>query len=180
MSASRKRRLVTIGSVILILAILIVAWQVLFAGNRGSNRAHWPDQFRSNGEQIYFTATNAAGQALRSQSGGRGMGMGMMGSGGCVTCHGADRKGSRMMPRFWLAAPPLTSDALFGEHDEGSGNDGHGDHDSYTEETLKRAITRGIDAGGNTLDPIMPRWAISGQDLDDLISYLKGPGTIPD
>ncbi len=93
----------------------------------------------------------------------------MMSGGGCVNCHGVDRQGSRLMPRFWMVAPPLTADALFGEHEDG----GHGDHDEYTDDTLRRAITRGIDAGGESLDPAMPRWSMTEQDMDDLIGYLK-------
>ena len=102
------------------------------------------------------------------------MHMGMMG-GGCVACHGANSDGGRSMPRFWNSVPPLTPDALFGEHAEGKQDDGHGDHEKYTDETLIRAITRGVDPSGKPLDPAMPRWSMSNQDLDDLLAYLKTP-----
>jgi len=167
MKHSRKRRMATIGSIVLISLITIVAWQVYF------NRGNWPTQFQNNGERIYFTGLSATGAAMSSRGGG--MHMRMM-AGGCVTCHGADRQGGRLMPRFWLVAPPLTPDALFREHDEAGANDGHGDHDGYTDETLGRAITRGIDPDGKPLDLAMPRWSISDQDLDDLIAYLRSTG----
>ncbi len=93
----------------------------------------------------------------------------MSGSSGCVTCHGADRLGGRLMPRFWITVPPLTFEALFSEHDE----DGHGDHEGYSDESLRRAITQGIDPGGKPLDLAMPRWSMSEKDLDDLIAFLK-------
>jgi hypothetical protein len=35
---------------------------------------------------------------------GGGMHM-QMNRAGCVTCHGVDRQGARLMPRFWKAAP---------------------------------------------------------------------------
>ncbi len=89
---------------------------------------------------------------------------------GCVRCHGAERQGGqRMYPFFWIQTPPLTAEALFGEHD-----DGHGDHGSYSSATLQRAIREGIDPSGNALDSTMPRWAMEEQDLSDLVDYLGG------
>lgn len=132
-----------------------------------TSRSNWPQQFKSNGERIYFTATSASGLAITARGGN--MHMGMMSGGGCVTCHGVDRQGGRLVPRFWKSAPSLTSDALFGEHEE----DGHGDHDGYSDETLGRAIIRGIDAGGKPLDQAMPQGSMTKQDLDDLIAFLK-------
>lgn len=85
------------------------------------------------------------------------------------------------MPRFWQLAPPLTAVALLGEHDEAAEaqgateDDGHGDHDDYTNDTLRRAITDGIDPGGERLDPVIPRWSMADADMTDLIAYLKTP-----
>ena len=31
----------------------------------------------------------------------------------------------------------------------------------------------GLDPGGNPMEPAMPRWNMSDQDLDDLIAFLK-------
>ena len=76
-----------------------------------------------------------------------------------------------MLPRFWISAPPLTAEALFGEHEE----DGHGDHEGYSDETLGRAITQGVEPDGGTLDRIMPRWNMSAPDLADLMEFLKTP-----
>lgn len=44
---------------------------------------------------------------------------------------------------------------------------------AYTEEALKRAIRSGIDSNGRPLDPLMPRYALTDQELDLLIGYLK-------
>jgi ABC-type branched-subunit amino acid transport system substrate-binding protein len=44
---------------------------------------------------------------------------------------------------------------------------------AYTRESLKLALTMGIDANGKELDPFMPRYEISEKDLDSLILYLK-------
>lgn len=130
--------------------------------------------FVSNGERIYFTGSSVSGTAI-SASGGSGpmnMHMRMHGT-GCVTCHGTEREGRRLWPQFWIKAPALTAGALFESdaHEEGS-ND-HGEHGSYDDESLRRAITRGIDPAGDQLDDAMPRWTMSPDDLNDLIAYLK-------
>lgn len=170
--SSRIVRVVGIAMVLLV----VLAGVRLFGSGPLTDRGAWPSEFRSNGERIYFTATSASGQPIAPQGGSMHM---MMSGGGCVACHGADRGGGRLMPRFWQSAPPLTAAALFGEHDEAAGTEGatesHGDHDDYTDDMLRRAITDGIDPGGERLDPVMPRWSMTDADMTDLIAYLKTP-----
>jgi len=125
----------------------------------------WPARFQSNGERIYFTGISGSGTPI-AYTGGN-MHLEMMG-GSCATCHGTDRRGGRMMPEFWLEAPPLTRTALFEDHD-----DGHGDHAGYDPTTLRRAVSRGLDANGTELSPVMPRWSMSDADWRDLLAYLN-------
>jgi mono/diheme cytochrome c family protein len=66
----------------------------------------------------------------------------------------------------------LTEEDHDGDGDHGDGG-GEMEHPPYDEETFKRAVTRGLDPGGDSLDPAMPRWRMSDQDLGDLIAYLK-------
>ena len=124
------------------------------------------DSHSSNGERIYFTATSSSGEAVTPE----GFTM-MMHRIACVDCHGPEGKGGMvymMMQSFDV--PNITWPELTGqEHEEG----GHEDHPPYTEETLKRAITRGLDPAGQPLDEFMPKWQISTQDLNDLVSYIK-------
>lgn len=127
--------------------------------------------FASNGERIYFTGTSASGKAIAA-SGGTGM-MNrhrQMHGGGCAVCHGADRGGKRLWPQFWVKAPALTAEALFSDS---HGHDGHGDHGNYDAESLRRAITTGLDPASESLDSAMPRWSMSPSDLDDLVAYLR-------
>ena len=124
-----------------------------------------PVVFQSNGERIYLTGASASGTSI-TYTGGN-MHLEMMG-GGCATCHGADRRGARMMPEFWLEAPPLTQAALFEDHD-----DGHGNHAGYDAGTFRRAVSRGLDPDGTELSPIMPRWSMSDPDWRDLLAYLN-------
>lgn len=133
-----------------------------------------PAAYITNGERIYFSGINAAGIQINSNSGDSHMDMHrQMHGGGCASCHGSDREGQRLWPRFWVKAPALTADALFGADAHKSGSDGHGDHGSYDDDSLRRAITSGVDPSGEHLDQAMPRWAMSRSDLDDLVTFLK-------
>ncbi len=132
----------------------------------GMHHARFNGPFASNGERIYFIGTSDSGEPV-SYVGGN-LHFRMMG-GGCATCHGDRREGGRMSPRFWLKAPPLTRHALFDDH--GAAND-HGDHAAYTDKTLRRAISRGLDAAGEPLDEAMPHWSMSEADWRDLMDYL--------
>ncbi len=77
-----------------------------------------------------------------------------------------------MMGRFDV--PDITWGNLTQEehYEEEPGKDEHEEHPPYIEETLRRAITRGIDPAGESLDELMPRWRISEPDLDDLLEFI--------
>lgn len=129
-----------------------------------------PNSFKNNGERIYFTGTSASGRTITFSGGHMHV---RMHGGSCTSCHGADRQGgTRMMPWFWIVAPAITPEALFGNHDAQA--DGHGDHQAYTVASLRRVIVEGIDPSGKRLDDAMPRWSMSEQDLAELVEYLRG------
>lgn len=44
---------------------------------------------------------------------------------------------------------------------------------AYTMETLKRAIRTGVDANGELLDPLMPRYTLNDDQIELLVDYLK-------
>ena len=91
---------------------------------------------------------------------------------GCAACHGADKKGRRMRPQFWIKTPALTSSALFEDPSEDTEGHGH-DHQTYTPESIRLAITNGLNPTGVLLDTAMPRWTMSEADLNDLVAYLQ-------
>jgi len=129
-------------------------------------------RYRSNGEQIYFTATSQRGTPIFSDMGMGMMGPGMMGGGmmACAACHGPDGRGGRVrMMMVTFVAPDIRYETLTSpmEHEEEEA------HPPYTDETIKRAITRGIDPAGKPLDWPMPRWSMTEEDLNDLLEYLK-------
>jgi len=126
----------------------------------------------SNGERIYFTAESSSGEPI-TYSGGATM---MRHRIACVSCHGPEGKGGRVTMMMWrFDTPDITWDNLTQEehHEEKPGEEEHEEHLPYTEETLKRAITRGIEPDGEPLDELMPRWRMSEQDLDDLVEFIK-------
>jgi hypothetical protein len=43
----------------------------------------------------------------------------------------------------------------------------------YTDDAIRRAVTQGIDAEGKPLAWPMPRWALSEQQWQALLAYLK-------
>lgn len=79
------------------------------------------------------------------------------------------------MMMAYFDVPNITWDNLTQEedHEEKVDSEEHDEHPPYTEEALKRAITRGIDPGGQPLDELMPRWRMSEQDLADLVDFIK-------
>jgi mono/diheme cytochrome c family protein len=128
-------------------------------------------RYGSNGERIYFTSESSSGQPITYSGSIR-----MMHSITCANCHGQEGKGGRVsMMMSYFDAPDITWHVLTQEegHEEVSGEKEHEEHPPYTEETLKRAITRGVDPAGEPLDDEMPRWRMSGQDLDDLVEFIK-------
>jgi len=91
----------------------------------------------------------------------------MQGPLACVTCHGREGHGGTvqfMMQQFDV--PDITWPEL-------TGPDPDMEHPPYTEETLKQAITRGVDPGGGQLEYPMPRWQMSPGDLNDLVNFIK-------
>ncbi len=130
-----------------------------------------PYRYSSNGERIYFTATSSSGQSITYSGSIR-----MMRSITCANCHGPDGKGGRVNMMMWsFNVPDISWDNLAKErrHEEQEGGEEHEEHPPYTGETLKLAITRGINPAGEPLDGEMPRWQMSTQDLNDLVDFIK-------
>ena len=170
--------------------LLLVACSPLVV-NTGRGRVPSGSNFSNNGERIYFTGTSVNGPIGYSGGDFGGMmgGRGMMGRRGamagrlaCADCHGPDGRGGEYVVHMTVIDAPdirwsTLTEAGHGEHGEEEG--GHTEegeemeHPPFTEETFKRAVTKGIESDDETLDEAMPRWNMSDQDLEDLISYLK-------
>jgi mono/diheme cytochrome c family protein len=170
MSKEKTNWPLVIASAVLLGLVLVACLWVVSLGMSTflTSRTTRPSEYRSNGAQIYFTATSRRGTPVTSD-----FRMGMMGGGrvACVTCHGPDGRGGpvRMMMRAF-DAPDIRYETLTSE--EHREEDEH-EHEPWTDETIKRAITEGVEPNGKPLDWQMPRWTMSEADLDDLLEFLK-------
>jgi len=118
--------------------------------------------FKSNGERIYFTATSDSGNPIFASTGQMTMHDGML---SCAECHGTDGKGRAGRMMMWsFEAPDIRYSSLTAGHDE---------EQPYTNELIKRAITKGIDSDGMRLELPMPVWQMSEADLNDLLEFLR-------
>jgi len=123
-------------------------------------------EFRSNGEMLYYTGASRRGTKMVPSEGGP-MWLYMHG-GSCVNCHGEDGRGGEVM-MCTEEAPDIRYSVLT----SGMVHDGEKEEPYTSDEQIKRAITQGINQEGEELDPCMPRWNMTQEDLNDLISYLK-------
>lgn len=127
-------------------------------------------RFKSNGQRIYYTATSTSDEPVTATEGPHWF---QMHGGSCVDCHGPDGQGGYVVPMTNVVAPNITYEALTSEH---HGMQGEEEHPPYTEATIERAITEGVDPAGEPLDYAMPRWNMTSNDIDDLVAYLKTLG----
>lgn len=121
------------------------------------------------GQRIFDTGIGTNGQPIP-----RTGGYGMMGNGGCASCHGYDGLGRTMMmfttPNITYAN--LTDPAGMLDPDGTRGP-------TYTDDLIRRAVTQGIDAASSTLSTIMPRWQLSDEDWADLLLFLESLPAAP-
>lgn len=89
----------------------------------------------------------------------------------CASCHGSDGRGNA---EGTVHPSDITWDTL-GRPREITVAGGRR-HPGYTAAQVKRAITMGLDSGGNPLDPEMPRYQLTQDQADDLVAYLQRLG----
>lgn len=130
-------------------------------GGSGSSSGN----YASVGEQIYLTGVGSDDQAIQRTAPAVSQGSLMMSGNGCGSCHGVSGRGGtiKMMMGTAIKAPDITYGALIKE--------------GFTDVTIKRAITKGLDEADKPLEVAMPRWQMSTTDLDATISYLKQLGS---
>lgn len=176
--STNTRRLLVFGILLVAVFVLIVgtvwiAW-FFFSPSLGMGPMRGPfirpffRGFESNGERIYFTGASETGPPITAEIPGMHRMRPSMQS--CADCHGADGRGGTVrMMMSTFAAPDIRYRTLTGEdHAEA-----HADHPPYTDEDIKLAITAGVDPAGEPLAWMMPRWEMSAEQLEDLLSYLK-------
>lgn len=120
-------------------------------------------RYTSLGEQIYFTGVGSAGPIPRTD------GFGMMGTAGCVSCHGADGAGGLIQTAgIQIGVPDIRLSTLESTHVE------NGELvPAATEAEIEAAIRTGANPHGGTLSGHMPRWQMNDTDMSALIEYLR-------
>jgi ABC-type branched-subunit amino acid transport system substrate-binding protein len=93
----------------------------------------------------------------------------------CANCHGDDGRGKT---EAGITPPDIRWETLTRPYQRA--RPGGRTAPPYTERTLIRAITMGIDPAGNRLNRAMPRYRLSQADAADLIAYLKDVGAEPE
>ncbi len=115
----------------------------------------------ARGAWIFRTGADPDGQPILSSGG-------MMMSASCAGCHGVGGRGLRT-PMF--VSPNITYRNLTDPEGmlEPDGTRGP----TYTADQIRRAVTQGIDAEGQSLAWPMPRWQLTDDEWNDLLAYLK-------
>jgi cytochrome c oxidase subunit 2 len=137
---------------------------------REQMRARAEVKYASNGQRIYFTGVDAAGNEIPFAAGPPWL---AMHGGSCVDCHAEDGRGGIAVIPGGGVSPDIRYDVLTGKERPSIEGDTEHEHTPHTDATIKRAITDGIDADGQALDLTMPRYRMSEKDLNDVIDYLK-------
>ncbi|MCL5995148.1 MAG: cytochrome c [Chloroflexi bacterium] len=113
------------------------------------------------GAWIFRTGADPNGQPIPYSSG-------MMMRASCAGCHGVDGHGLRT-PMF--VSPNVTYRNL--TDPAGMLELGSTRGPTYTDDQIRRAVTQGIDAEGESLTWPMPRWQLTDGEWNDLLAYLK-------
>jgi ABC-type branched-subunit amino acid transport system substrate-binding protein len=123
------------------------------------------------GKQIFLTGTSASGKPIVARLGEDSVEVPASAL-PCASCHGYDGRGNA---EGGVAPSNITWEALTKPYTVAMA--GGRQRPPYNESSIRSAIAMGFDPAGNSLNPAMPRYAFSREDMADLIAYLKRLGT---
>lgn len=129
------------------------------------------DGFSSSGQRIYDSGIGHDG--VIAFSGGMMVGRGRMSDGPlpCANCHHSDGRGGPVQTR--RGVPNLSAaDIRYSTLTSPSTENGKR-RPGWTDAQIATAIRTGVAADGTQLDQGMPRFDMDGQDMADLLVYLK-------
>ncbi|AKJ06755.1 ABC-type branched-subunit amino acid transport system substrate-binding protein [Archangium gephyra] len=118
------------------------------------------------GRRIYFEGESPTGGSISATLGAN---VRLPGSAvPCVNCHGEDGSGR---PEGGVLPPDITWTELTKPY--GHVHPGGRKHPVLEDRSVARAVSEGIDPGGNRLDAVMPRYSMSWEDMSSLLAWLK-------
>ena len=129
-----------------------------------------PEQIE-RGRRIYVDGVSSAGTEITAVMSVEGVEV-PASAVPCASCHGLDGKGR---PEGGVSPSDVTWANL--AEPDGLTHPSGRTHPPYDVRTLKRAISLGIDPGGNKLHIAMPRFRMSLRDMEDLVAYLQQLGS---
>lgn len=157
MAGPGMRRLHLLASVLLLLTIAATA----------QAEVRQLDPSQSRGKQIYLYGTSDRSDEITATVGSEGLTL-PASTVPCASCHGRDGLGR---PEGGVLPPDLRWSELtkvYGHvHENGR------KHEAFNEVSLARLIRSGRDPAHNIIDSSMPRYAMSRQDMDDLLAYIQ-------
>ncbi|MDH5324432.1 MAG: ABC transporter substrate-binding protein [Gammaproteobacteria bacterium] len=121
----------------------------------------------AQGKQIYTKGTSPFGNDISAKVGATSVSL-PASTMPCNSCHGRDGLGR---PEGGVI-PANIQWANLSKSYGGQSASGRR-FPQYTSEFFFRAVTRGLDPGGNRLDSTMPRYGLQKNDADALLAYLK-------
>src|SRR5260370_14228329 len=139
----------------------------LFAVASPAQDAQNPPTAAPSGKQIYLYGTGYNGVPIEALAGEGSVKVPAAGP-RSVNCHGP---GGRGKPAVGIYQSNLRWTELSKPYaiTTGSGRE----RPPYNESLVIRAITMGIDSGGNRLNTAMPKYLLTREQADDLVPYLK-------
>ena len=125
------------------------------------------DEAEIRGKQVYFEGTSPRGDEIDAIIGDESIvlpGSVMP----CAGCHGSDGLGR---PEGGVLPPDIRWSVLVKSY--GHVHENGRRHGAYDEASFARSMTAGVDPANKPLDRVMPLYLMSGEDMADLIAYMK-------
>jgi ABC-type branched-subunit amino acid transport system substrate-binding protein len=122
---------------------------------------------QSRGKQIYLEGTSPSGGEITAIVGTEGVSL-PASAVPCASCHGPDGLGR---PEGGVLPPDIRWSELTKTY--GHVHENGRRHPAFDEVNLARLLRSGLDPADNRLDESMPLYAMSVEDMNDLVAYIR-------
>jgi hypothetical protein len=156
-----NRLIALVAALVALAAAVGIIAVALTRGSSAPSPAGSSNGATAAGQVIYDTGRDPNGRVIPRS--GR-----VMSGAGCATCHGLSGHGHSTM---MFSAPNITYANLTDPKGMLAPDGSRGP--TYTDASLRRAVTAGIGADGGQLSTFMPRWQLTSGEFSDLLAYLK-------